>query len=164
MLGAVFFENWTSKEEHLHLQQYVTGHTQIPPYVPGNFKERELPLLLTFIEGSQQKRKDLWEKVDTIIIDGYVDLGTDPGLGRHLYNALSKKYLVVGVAKKPYKKDNNAVPLCRGKSNTPVYVSSTGSNLEATKSVFIMDGKHRLPTFLKLADSIARNTHKHEKV
>jgi len=164
MLGAVFFENWTSKEEHFYLQQYVTGHTQIPPYVPGNFKERELPLLLTFIEGSQQKRKDLWEKVDTIIIDGYVDLGRDPGLGRHLYNELKGKYLVVGVAKKPYKEANNAIKVFRGKSKTPLYVTATHDPLGAASCMYALEGNYRLPTFLKLADSIARNTHKHEKV
>ncbi len=98
----------------------------------------------------------------TVLIDGYVWLDASetgsarPGLGAHLYDALDRKIVVVGVAKSHFK-DASAISVYRGKSDRPIYVSSADIDVEeAAKFVKQMHGKHRLPTLIKLADRLAR--------
>jgi hypothetical protein len=40
------------------------------------------------------------EDIDMVIIDGYVDLGDKPGLGRHLWEAMDCKMKIIGMVKR----------------------------------------------------------------
>jgi deoxyribonuclease V len=119
------------------------------PYVSGQFWRRELPCVLALIE-------QLDEVPDEIVIDGYVMLGDKPGLGRHLFESLSGKVPVIGVAKSPHR-DAKAIEVFRGESKRPLYVTSAGVDVrEAAKRIRQMHGAHRLPTLLKRVDMLAR--------
>lgn len=95
-----------------------------------------------------------------LLIDGYVWLpGGQPGLGVYLWEAMGKTVPVVGVAKSPWREHDGALPVLRGGSRRPLWVSSQGLDLEeAARRVQGMHGEHRLPTMLKLADTICRTS------
>jgi deoxyribonuclease V len=96
-------------------------------------------------------------RADVIVVDGYVWLGSGAaGLGAHLHAAIGG--VVVGVAKTRFASATDAVPICRGASRSPLFVSAVGMAVDiAAASVAAMHGPHRIPTMLKLADSIARS-------
>jgi deoxyribonuclease V len=122
-------------------------------YKPGAFFERELPLLLSAIE-------DIEEPLAAIVVDGYVWLGANhqPGLGAHLYTALRQKIQVIGVAKNRYRQDTWSLPIQRGASRRPLFVTAVGIEpVHAAGHVRAMHGAHRIPTILALADSVARD-------
>ena len=64
---------------------------------------------------------------------------------------------VIGVAKTAFAGASLAVPLIRGQSQKPLYVSAAG--LEAARAVECvgkMHGEFRLPTLLKRVDGLCR--------
>jgi deoxyribonuclease V len=66
---------------------------------------------------------------------------------------------VVGVAKRRFAGATDAVPVYRGLSRTPLYVTAEGiSAVEAAHRVASMQGPHRIPTLLKRADHLARTS------
>jgi deoxyribonuclease V len=122
-------------------------------YKPGAFFERELPLLLPLIH-------DIAQPLLAIVIDGYVWLGADqkPGLGAHLYAALEQRVPVVGVAKTAYRGDTWSVPVLRGRSERPLFVTAAGIELDqVARQIRTMHGANRIPTILAMADRAARN-------
>ncbi|MBX7080150.1 MAG: endonuclease V [Nannocystaceae bacterium] len=123
----------------------------VAPYVPGRFAERELPCLLAVLA-------KLRDPVDTLVIDGYVQLdaaGT-PGLGAHLYDHFAGRYAVIGVAKTPYGDGGFAIPVYRGGSRQPLWVTAAGVPPEqAAARVQAMHGAHRIPTLLTWVDRLA---------
>ncbi|MEE4353799.1 MAG: endonuclease V [Desulfatiglans sp.] len=120
-------------------------------YVSGEFYRRELPCILRLLELFQVQ-------ANTIIVDGYVDLGPKPGMGRYLYNALEQDIPIIGVAKNPHIAAKTAIPVLRGMSKKPLYVTAAGMDLDSACAFIIkMDGKHRIPTMLKRVDQLARN-------
>ena len=128
--------------------------TGIGPYVPGKFYRRELPCILVLLE---QIRK----LPDELIIDGHVMLGDRPGLGKHLFAAVGGKRPVIGVAKSGFAGYSGA-EIFRGKSRRPLYVTCAGADLkEASEKIRMMHGNHRVPTLLKLVDSLARENARH---
>ena len=152
-VAGVLFKNFTYTDV-VHTLTKKIDHVEA--YEPGFFYKRELPCILSLLE-----EIDIFEyPIKTIVIDGYVTLGSDnhDGLGMHLYNALNQSISVVGVAKTPYPEMNIQSIIYRGKSNKPLYVTVT-PDLDLKKMAsFISDmrGKHRIPTLLKLADQLAR--------
>ena len=119
------------------------------PYVPGHFYQRELPCILALMNG-------ITEPIDTVFIDGYVDLGPKGGLGRHLYTSLNGDISVIGVAKRFFR-ESSALEVKRGESERPLFVTAVGLEVElAAKLVEEMHGPFRIPTLLKRADSLAR--------
>lgn len=149
--AAVVFERWSDPGPAATYADRATG---FGPYVPGRFYERELPCLLPLLR---------WvfaaHDIDTVIVDGYVDLGEGPGLGRHLAHALAEDDLhptMVGVAKTAY--DGAAAEaVLRGTSATPLWVTASSiTNAEAADHVRAMHGRFRMPTLLLLVDHIAR--------
>jgi deoxyribonuclease V len=94
----------------------------------------------------------------TVIIDGYVWLGAGrPGLGAHLYQALGQRTAVVGVAKRRFHGAGDAVPILRGTSQVPLFVTAVGIDLAgAAEGVRRMHGAHRIPTLLKRVDRLSR--------
>lgn len=116
-------------------------------YEPGAFYKRELPLILNALENYQL------HLVDLIIVDGYVDLKVDhPGLGAHLHQELNQSIPVIGVAKS-YFRDTDALPVYRGESKKPLYVSARGIGLEKAAAIIKnLPGNYRQPDFLKAVD------------
>jgi len=80
-------------------------------YVPGQFHRRELPRVMAILAAIE-------EDIDTVVVDGYVDLGGRPGLGRHLWEALGAKKTMIGVAK-TYFQGSQAVRVMRPGSRRP---------------------------------------------
>jgi deoxyribonuclease V len=82
-------------------------------------------------------------------------LGERPGLGRWLFLSLDGKIPVIGVAKSPFR-GSSGVPLFRGNSVRPLYVTSAGVEpKEACERIRRMHGLHRVPTLLKRVDLLA---------
>jgi deoxyribonuclease V len=119
------------------------------PYQPGEFYLRELPPLLAVLAGLTGLR--------LLVVDGYVDLdpGGRPGLGAHAHAALGVP--VIGVAKSAFATASHAVPVLRGRSARPLYVTAAGLPLaDAARLVGGMSGAFRLPDALRRADALAR--------
>lgn len=143
---AVVFGDFSDYEVY---QTYTCHIRRTESYVPGQFYRRELPCILSVLEMIK-------EDIDSIIIDGYVDLGEKPGLGRHLWETLDCRKNIIGVAKK-YFSGSDALKVFRGNSIRPLYITSAGIvPSEAANLIEKMHGKNRIPTLLKLADSLCR--------
>lgn len=149
-VAGVLFGAWAAPMPERVIRTVLT---EVEPYVPGQFFRRELPCILHLLT--------LCPPVDTVIVDGYVDVLPDhPGLGRHLFDRLGGGTPVVGVAKTRYH-GTHALPLCRGGSNNPLYITSAGMDPSVARDlVESMSGDFRLPTLLKLADQVARQEEK----
>jgi deoxyribonuclease V len=150
--ACVGFEDPVSSEPAFVLVEAFQGAPA--PYVPGRFRERELPYLnrLVTLAG------DRCALVEAIIIDGFVWLGENrPGLGLHLHEALGSRTPVIGVAKTPFKGAPGG-EIRRGRSVRPLFVTSVGlDQREAENLIRSMHGEHRIPTLLKLADRASRD-------
>lgn len=105
------------------------------------------------------KKIDL-NTIDAIIVDGYIyiDNSLKYGLGGYLWELLDKKNPIIGVAKNSfYNNKSTVVPLFRGLSNKPLYISSVGYNLqEAVDKILTMKGEFRIPTILKTLDTFTK--------
>lgn len=144
---SIEFDNWNASEPS---QTHIVEISETAAYVPGQFYKRELPCILEVL-----KLSDL-TKVDLIIVDGYVfldDFGKR-GLGAYLFDALSGKIPIVGVAKRSFHSiDKWVIPIKRGESNNPLFITCQGADLtEMAANVKNMDGDYRIPTLLKILD------------
>lgn len=148
---AVAFPDWASDAVSA---VYTATIEPVPAYEPGAFYKRELPCLLAVLA-----QVDLAE-VSCVVVDGYVTLGTEsrPGLGQHLHEALGGRVPVVGVAKTRFAGvAPQVVPLLRGQSQSPLYITSVGIlAAEAARLVATMHGPYRFPTLLKLLDDLTK--------
>lgn len=122
----------------------------VEAYIPGSFYLRELPCILKVLS-------QLTNKPAVILVDGYVWLGAErPGLGARLYEALGRTTPVVGVAKSSFH-GSTGIPVLRGKSARPLYVTAAGMEAEkAAELVKNMAGEFRVPLLLKRVDQLAR--------
>ena len=149
LIAGITFDHWTDPMESEIYKSHFNG---INEYIPGEFYRRELPCILKLLE-----EHDL--SPDCIVIDGlvFLDGKSEPGLGKHLYDALNKKIVVIGVAKKPYKGIAQECAVYRGYSQKPLYVTVAGISLEEAKgNIESMHGKHRVPVLLKKVDQACR--------
>jgi len=92
-----------------------------------------------------------------VAVDGYADLdpGGRPGLGAHAHAEFGIP--VIGVAKTAFHTATHAVPVLRGTSARPLFVTAAGMPRdEAAGLVRHMAGQHRLPDALRRADTLAR--------
>lgn len=147
--AAVVFEDWTSQAG---IAEYTASLAHSATYEPGRFYLRELAPLLAVIE-------QLDRPVDVFVIDGYCYLSAEgePGLGRHLADALGGSAAIVGVAKNRYRKTSHAVELMRGQSARPLFITAIGMTPEqAARSIASMAGEFRLPTLLRAVDQLSR--------
>jgi deoxyribonuclease V len=122
------------------------------PYRPGVFCQRELPPLLAVLRRVRRRFR-------VVVVDGYVWLDGHgrPGLGAHLYEALRRRVPVVGVAKSRFGLADFAVPVLRGCSRQPLFVTAAGMPAaEAAQRVRDMHGACRIPTVLKRVDRMCR--------
>lgn len=146
-VAGVLFENWEDKEPK---EIYISDITEVDEYISGEFYKRELPCILDILEKVTQK-------LNYIVVDGYVYLNEKMGLGAYLYEALNKKIKIIGVAKSEFRDILSNTHLYRGKSKKPLYITSAGVDLEVAKEfISIMDGKYRFPTLLKEVDRVCR--------
>ena len=150
---GLLFHDWKDSEPADIVTSITTGAYE---YEPGFFYKRELPCIMDLLS-----QTDL-EEIDMIIIDGYVylDGNKKPGLGHHLYKELNSKIPVIGVAKSAFF-ENHATDIVsevlRGKSTKPLYITSEGIELsKASDMIKGMHGEFRMPTLLKLMDSLTK--------
>lgn len=148
--ACVLFHEWSDENAAV---EYVEIVHDIEPYQPGRFYLRELPCLLRVLE-------KVVEPLSIIVIDGYVwlDSSQRPGLGAKLYEAIEQALPIIGVAKSSFA-GSSAISVIRGKSSTPLFVTSVGIDTQ-TAAQFIrqMHGSYRIPTLLKRVDSLCRQT------
>lgn len=148
---AITFPDWASDAVSA---VHTATLDQVPAYEPGAFYKRELPCLLAVLAAV-----DL-ATVRAVVVDGYVTLGAEgrPGLGQHLYEALGRRVPVVGVAKTRFAGvAPQVVPVLRGQSQNPLYVTSVGLPVaEAARGVAAMHGAYRFPALLKQLDDLTR--------
>jgi deoxyribonuclease V len=121
----------------------------VPPYQPGEFYLRELPPLravLADLDGPGLR-----------LVDGYADLdpGGRPGLGAHAHAEFGIP--VIGVARSRFRTATHTVPVVRGSSARPLFVTAAGMPAaNAADLVRDMAGRYRLPAALRRADTTAR--------
>ncbi len=122
---------------------------EVLPYRPGEFYRRELPPIRAVVGGLSG--------LSLLVVDGYADLdpGGRPGLGAHAHAAFG--IAVIGVAKTAFRTATHAVPVLRGTSVRPLFVTAAGMPRdEAADLVRHMAGQHRLPDAIRRADTLAR--------
>jgi deoxyribonuclease V len=122
---------------------------RVAPYRPGEFYLRELPALRAVLE-------DL-SGVGLLVVDGYADLDPSgrPGLGARAHAEFGIP--VIGVAKSRFRTATHAVPVLRGSSVRPLFVTAAGMpRADAADLVRRMTGRYRLPDALRRADTLAR--------
>jgi deoxyribonuclease V len=121
------------------------------PYMPGQFYIREMPPLIKAVEMSGKELR-------VLVIDGYVWLDKGkPGLGAHLYEHFKGRYLVIGIAKRPFTGNRAAIEVFRGESRRPLWVTSMGMDAHvASDIVSKLPGKFRIPSMVKRADQLSK--------
>ena len=122
---------------------------RVAPYRPGEFCLRELPPLRAVLAGLSG--------LGLLVVDGYADLDPDgrPGLGAHVHAEFGVP--VIGVAKSRFRTATHAVPVQRGSSVRPLFVTAAGMPAaDAADLVRRMAGRYRLPDALRRADTLAR--------
>jgi deoxyribonuclease V len=147
--ACVTIANWS---DAVPSGRYVVDIKEVQPYQPGQFYRRELPCVQAVLEAVPQSPQ-------IIVVDGYVWLGPnhERGLGAYLHEAIGDSIPVIGVAKNRFRETAHAVELYRGRSSRPLFVTAIGmSQDDASKQIEQMHGDHRVPTVLKLADTLSR--------
>ena len=150
--ACLAFGHWA---DAVPLGLYSETLTGIEAYQSGAFYKRELPCILSLLHKMQ-----LQENPEAIIVDGFVyldDHGKN-GLGAHLYEALQGQVPVLGVAKTNFASvEENKRHVLRGQSLRPLYITAIGITLEeAALLIENMHGAYRIPTLLKMLDSLSR--------
>lgn len=162
-VSGVLFEEWSSSDPKQTSAITHFSSKELSPYIPGNFKDRELPCIMKLFE----EEFDL-KNIDTIIIDGYALLGKEGhcintlgvALHQELRNLGYDQINIIGVAKTKYHDKSlmeYCIPIFRGSAINPIYVSSIGINSkEAASNIKSMHGKNKIPELLKLVDRVSK--------
>ncbi len=144
---SIEFDQWDA-EEPIKIHEVLVE--ELHEYIPGSFYLRELPCILEVLKLSPI------EKIDLIIIDGYVIINDEGkrGLGAYLFDELDGKIPIIGVAKNPFKNNKKYVrEVYRGKSKNPLFVTALGMDVEeAAEQVKNMKGPYRIPDLLRILD------------
>lgn len=147
--ACVLFRRWADAS----LADAITAGVEgVGAYKPGEFFRRELKPLLAVLARVPGPLR-------AVVMDGYVwlDAAGKPGLGAHLYRRLGESVPVIGVAKSRFGEEGFAVPVLRGQSRRPLYVTAAGFPVRrAAACILTMHGRYRLPTMIKLADRLCR--------
>jgi deoxyribonuclease V len=161
--AGVGFAAWTDAAPVAEV--VVTSDAPPAPYEPGRFYLRELPHLRAVLSLLMPRAAPphaappsdaTAAAFDAVIVDGYVWLGANKGLGAHLHDALGGATPVIGVAKTSFA-GATAIEVIRGASARPLYITAAGiDGALAADHVRAMHGEHRLPTLLKRVDQLAR--------
>lgn len=147
---GVLFE-WEDQEAREIIIDTIEG---VSDYEPGAFFKRELPCIESLLQ------KIPLEKIDLIVVDGYVYVNDQLkyGLGGYVWEYLEQKIPIIGVAKNSFHANKSTVvPLYRGESKKPLYISAIGIDLEvAVACIERMKGEYRIPTILKSLDMVTK--------
>jgi deoxyribonuclease V len=100
------------------LAERTAALPRVPPYRPGEFYLRELPPLRAVLADVSG--------LGLLVIDGYADLDPAgrPGLGAHAHAEFAIP--VIGVAKSRFRTATHGVPVVRGSSARPLFVTAAG--------------------------------------
>lgn len=131
------------------LAERVVTVDEVLPYQPGAFYLRELPPLRAVLADQHELR--------LVVVNGYADLDSRgrPGLGARLHAELGVP--VIGVAKSAYRTATHAIPVQRGASARPLFVTAAGlPRDDAADLVRHMAGSYRIPDALRRADALSR--------
>lgn len=147
--ACVGIRNWA--DDVSCAERIVRAMEPAAPYIPGQFYLREMPWIIRILETLMD--------VELIVIDGYVWLAKDrPGLGVHIHETLAGRFPIVGVAKGPFHNNDRAIPVTRGASTRPLYITAIGIDADlAAEGVARMAGPHRIPAILKQVDRLTRS-------
>jgi deoxyribonuclease V len=148
--ACVGFHDWADAAPAI---ESVTRTAGAPPaYESGAFFRRELPYVVAALAA-------LATPPTVVVVDGYVWLAPGrPGLGAHLHTALGASVDVVGVAKRGFQGAVTAIPVLRGTSRQPLFITATQPDVPAiADAVRTMHGPHRIPTLLKRVDRLCRD-------
>ena len=121
----------------------------MPPCRPGEFYLRELPPLRAVLDARSGP--------GLLVVDGYADLDPSgrPGLGAYAHAEFGLP--VIGVAKSRFRTAIHAIPVVRGSSLRPVFVTAAGMpRADAADLVRHITGRYRLPDALRRAGTLAR--------
>ncbi|MGK6341216.1 endonuclease V [Chryseobacterium sp. DT-3] len=148
---CIAFEDWASENE----SDIFAEKTEVSSgYESGAFYKRELPCILSLLKKISLKEGDI------IIVDGYVTLDNNGkiGLGGYLYEALDRKYAIIGIAKNEFASpDSQRRNILRGESKTPLFLTAKGVDVdEVLPKVEQMHGAYRIPSLLKKLDQLSR--------
>lgn len=146
--ACVVAERWS---DGVPSETHVVEIAKVQPYAPGRFFERELPCIAAVLPR-------VHAAIEAVVIDGYVHLDADgtAGLGAHLHASVGGRFAVIGVAKTPFGDGSFALPLLRGTSKRPLFVTAIGIDVhDAARLVAGMHGPHRIPTLLGWVDRLA---------
>lgn len=150
--ASISFNNWN---DAIPLDTKKILINNIADYEPGKFYLRELPCILESLN-----QYDL-NRVDTIIVDGFVWLNSEkkPGLGAYLFEKLDRKIPIIGVAKRKFHGENIFMKTIeRGESKNPLFITAEGIQVEkAADLIKNMHGDFRIPTLLKIVDQLSRD-------
>ncbi len=158
---CVAFENWTDEKPKQVFTSMLEG---IEEYEPGAFYKRELPCIIDALMkiNAQYAAENSELNIEMIVIDGFVVLNDEGklGLGGYLFEHLARKIPIIGVAKTNFAQlDQLKRPLLRGGSQRPLFITALGIDIiEATEYVNRMHGEFRMPTLLKLMDTLTKET------
>jgi len=148
-VACVCFDAWS---DGLPAAVRVSRRSVPADYEPGRFYLRELPCLLHALALETAR-------FDTLVIDGYVHLKGPrrKGLGVHLAESLPYRVSVIGLAKNPLRMADRCLPVFRGESRRPLFVSALHLPPErAAARIREMAGPFRIPTLVRLADRLSR--------
>ena len=147
--AGVLFAQWADSKPLNELRVPVS---QVEAYKPGEFYKRELPCIMSILN-------TFTTLPEFMIIDGHVYLDRDGkgGLGKHLFDAIGRKSVVIGVAKSRFKDTPKEAELFRAGSRRALYVTAAGTDISTAKqNISQMHGPYRLPTLLKHVDRLSR--------
>lgn len=134
------------------LRERTVVVADVPPYRPGEFFLRELPPARAVLASLGDQMN-----LGLIVVDGYVDLDPAgrPGLGAYVRDEFGVP--VIGVAKSAFRSATHAIPVLRGGSARPLFVTAAGMpRTAAAELVRAMAGPFRLPDALRRVDALAR--------
>lgn len=149
VVAGVAFDDWADAQPQ---RRFVERLPAAAEYEPGRFYQRELPCLLALLQMHALQPR-------CVLVDGYVYLDGhgEPGLGKHLFDALAGRSAVIGVAKTSFRAIGPDYQVLRGGSQRPLYVTAVGEELQRAKAaIAAMHGPHRIPTLLRLVDQLCR--------
>ncbi len=150
-VAALAFDEWDAAEPS---RSFTSRIQHVEKAVRGELDLRALPCFLQLL-------REHALAAELIVINGLVHLDAQetPGLGRHLYHALGGSCPIIGVAKTAPAGMPEQFEVQREEETRPLIITCVGIDLGASKArVRGMHGRKRVPTLLKLAARLAKNS------
>ncbi|MDZ5460919.1 endonuclease V [Azohydromonas lata] len=149
--AGVAFDEWDAPEAS---RTFTSRVAHIDKPLRAELDLRALPCLMLLLQEHALRP-------DVILMDApvHLDASETPGLGLKLYEALGGRLAIIGVSTRSMPGMPAQFEVFREEEARPVIVTSVGVDIGAAKTrVRAMHGKRRIPTLLKLAARIARES------